>query len=153
MDDRWWLGGALGGAIGAVGFGALAFLLDPEFLEATVPGLYGVEAATGIGVALHLVHGAVLGLVFAAILGSDAFARTVGEEPVLGDTAATVRAGLAGLAYGVAIWALLPVVVVPLWAAGTGIEAEVPTLALESLLGHVVYGLLLGATYAAVTGR
>lgn len=153
MDDRWWLGGLLGGVIGAVGFGALTVLLDPEFLEATVPGLYGVDPATSAGVALHLVHGAVLGLVFAAVLGSDAFGGIVGDEPVLGDTTATVRAGLAGLAYGVTIWALLPVVVVPLWAAGTGIEAEVPTLALESLLGHVVYGLLLGATYAAVTDR
>ena len=59
---------------------------------------------------------------------------------------------LVGLGYGLALWAILAVLIVPIWlsAVGFGMAPSVPNVAVESFVGHAVYGLVPGVTYAAL---
>ena len=138
-----WKAGVVGGLVGSAAFGAMMAAMVPGVLEGAIPAMYGLEPPnTAAGFAIHLAHGAVLGVVFAAVVGiAD-----------LGDASARELAG-AGLAYGLAVWAVLAVVVMPIWLQAVGFPPapEVPNLAMESLVGHAVYGVLLGAVYYALS--
>jgi len=68
----WFVGGALGGAIGAVAFGIVMVLLEPGVLEAAIPAIYGLEPAGPLGWGIHIAHGIVLGLLF-GLLGHALF--------------------------------------------------------------------------------
>ena len=150
----WSLSGAIGGAIGALAFGLLMWLADPAVIETTLPAAYGLEAGGVTGWAIQLVHGAFLGLIFGFL---------VTRKPVLGVIRADVatdalartnegaRVVAAGFVYGLAIWAVLPLLVVP---AATGVlgtdPGAFPAVAPESLLGHVLFGTILGGVFAAL---
>jgi len=87
----------------------------------------------------HVSHGAVIGVVFAALL------RVTGRaSPGLATGSAL------GVGYGIVVWAVLAVVVMPIWLSTVGFEMAptVPNVAVESLVGHAAYGLVLGAVYA-----
>ncbi|WP_049924252.1 hypothetical protein [Halopiger djelfimassiliensis] len=133
-----WQAGTVGGIIGALVFGALMAVQTPGVLEQAIPALYGLEGGL-VGMTIHVAHGGVLGVVFAALLGAG------GRTAVGPATGASV-----GVGYGVVVWAILAVVVMPLWLSAVGFEMAppVPNVAVESLLGHAAYGLVLGLTYA-----
>jgi hypothetical protein len=155
MGMNRWTSGILGGFAGAAAFGIWMWAVTPDVIEAAIPGLYGLDGAIVFGGAIHLVHGVVLGLVFAAVVESDAIGRTVEREPTLSDLSPGVRTILGGLVYGLALWILLPVIVMPVWLEAVGFaEAPAfPNLAIESLVGHLLYGAVLGGVYAAITDR
>ncbi|RKD93775.1 DUF6789 family protein [Halopiger aswanensis] len=138
-----WQSGAVGGIVGAIVFGALMAAQTPGVLEMAIPSMYGLEGGLA-GMIIHVSHGAVLGVVFAALL-------VAAGRPSLGAGAASA----AGLVYGLAVWALLAVVVMPIWLSAVGfpMAPSVPNVAVESLVGHAAYGLVLGVTYAALTRR
>jgi uncharacterized membrane protein YagU involved in acid resistance len=133
-----WQAGAVGGIVGAIVFGAMMTMQTPEVLEMAIPAMYGLEGGLA-GMIVHVSHGAVLGVVFAALLVEAG--RT---ELGLGPSAAV------GLAYGLGIWVVLAVVVMPIWlsAVGFGMAPDVPNVAVESLVGHAAYGIVLGVVYA-----
>ncbi|MDF9748345.1 histidine kinase [Natrinema salsiterrestre] len=135
-----WQAGTVGGIVGALVFGAMMAMQTPPVLEAAIPAMYGLEGGLA-GTVIHVSHGAVLGVVFAALL--VATGRT---ELGLGSSAAV------GLAYGLGVWAVLAVVVMPIWlsAVGFGMAPDVPNVAVESLVGHAAYGLVLGVVYAVL---
>ncbi|SEW24761.1 hypothetical protein [Natrinema salifodinae] len=135
-----WQAGTVGGIVGAVVFGAMMAMQTPDVLEAAIPAMYGLEGGLA-GMIIHVSHGAVLGVVFAALL-------VAAGRPNL----AVGPAVAAGLVYGIAVWAVLAVVVMPLWlsAVGFAMAPAVPNVAIESLIGHAAYGLVLGAAYAAL---
>lgn len=135
-----WQAGTVGGIVGAIAFGAMMALQTPGVLENAIPAMYGLEGGLA-GMIVHVSHGAVLGVVFAALL-------VAADRPVLG----AAPAGAAGLVYGIVVWALLAVVVMPIWlsAVGFAMAPSVPNVALESLVGHAAYGLVLGVTYAVL---
>ena len=149
----WPIGGALGGVIGAAAFGVVLWLFDPEIVEAAIPGLYGIDATGVTGWLIHLLHGAVLGVVFGFLIT---------RRPILGILRADVetdaiagrenwtRLVAAGFVYGLAIWTLLPVVFLPLWTTVFGADAAggFPTLVVESMFGHFVFGIVLGLVFA-----
>ncbi|WP_246999801.1 hypothetical protein [Halosolutus gelatinilyticus] len=151
----WSIGGALGGAVGAAAFGLFMWLVDPEILDAAIPALYGLKPTGVAGWTIHIAHGIVLGLVFGFL---------VTRKPVLGvlqadaDTDALSGAGqwlrvtATGFVFGLAIWAILPVLVLPVWmeAIAAGSAAEFPTVAIDSLLGHLLFGTVLGLVFATV---
>ncbi|WP_255191064.1 hypothetical protein [Natronobeatus ordinarius] len=149
----WPIGGALGGVIGAAAFGLLLWLFDPEFVEVAIPGIYGIEATGITGWLIHLVHGAVLGMLFGflvtrrPILG---ILRTDVETDAIAGRGNWVRLVAAGFVYGLAIWAILPVTILPLWVEVFGAAAAggFPTLVVESMLGHFVFGIVLGLVFA-----
>ncbi|PCR91626.1 histidine kinase [Natrinema ejinorense] len=135
-----WQAGTVGGIVGAIVFGVMMAMQTPGVIEAAIPALYGLEGGT-VGMIIHVSHGAVLGVVFAALL--VAAGRTdLGLVPTIG----------VGLAYGIGIWAVFAVLVMPVWlsAVGFGMAPGVPNIAIESLVGHAAYGLVLGTVYAAL---
>ena len=131
-----WQAGVVGGILGSVAFGVLLVAMEPAMLEMMIPSMYGLEGGIA-GWIVHVSHGAVLGVVFAAVLAG------VGRS----DLGVGAAAG-AGLGYGLVVWAALAVVVMPVWL---GMPEMVPNLDGGSLVGHAVYGLILGLAYAALT--
>jgi uncharacterized membrane protein YagU involved in acid resistance len=108
-----------------------------------IASLYG-QSSVAVGWVAHLFHSAVFGLVFVALLtrtGLRRYART---------TAWTT--GL-GAIYGVVLGVLTGAFVLPLWVnAVSGAGLPVPLFATPAFLGHVLFGLLLGAMYAVTRG-
>ncbi|WP_408959838.1 histidine kinase [Natrinema sp. 74] len=133
-----WQAGTVGGIAGAIVFGAMLAMQTPGVLETAIPALYGLEGGLA-GMILHVAHGAVLGVVFAAVL-----VATGHPDPGIATSSAL------GLGYGIVVWALLAAVVMPIWlsAVGFAMAPGVPNVAVESLIGHVAYGFVLGAAYA-----
>lgn len=91
-------------------------------------------------------HSAVLGAVFAAIMVTvvGRYADSVGANAV------------AGIIYGIVLWAVLAALVMPLWLQAVGFPQAppFPNFALPgSLPAHAVYGLLLGVISPFVRGR
>ena len=135
-----WQAGTVGGIVGAIVFGAMMAMQMPGVIENAIPALYGLEGGL-VGMVVHVSHGAVLGVVFAALLSAT-------DRTDLGPLSGTA----AGLVYGVVVWALLAVVVMPIWLSAVGfpMAPEVPNVAVESLVGHAVYGIVPGVTYAVL---
>ncbi|MXV63621.1 hypothetical protein GS429_16455 [Natronorubrum sp. JWXQ-INN-674] len=150
---NWLVGGAVGGAIGSLLFGVLLWLVDPTIISEGIPAIYGLEPAGTAGWLFHLGHGLVLGSIFGLL---------VTRRPIFGTLMADVETGfidamgpglrltLAGFVYGLAVWAVLPVIVLPIWMSlGIG-DAGFPAFAFGTLVGHLLYGLLLGALFALI---
>ncbi len=141
-DTGNWKAGVAGGLGGALVFGALMTMMTPGVLQMGIPAMYGVEGPAGaVGWAIHMSHGAVLGVVFAA---------AAGLKPDLGDS---VGASVgAGAGYGLLVWLALAVIVMPIWLSAVGFPGAppLPNIGVESLVGHVAYGAVLGGVYSAV---
>lgn len=150
-STNWLLGGAIGGIVGSLLFGALLWVVDPEIVTDTIPGIYGFDTAGGLGWVFHLFHGLVLGLVFGALVSRDPILGTITADTqfdVLEETGLAVRFVLAGFVYGLAVWALLPVIAGTVLISVGGADPVFPAIAAETLLGHLLYGLLLGALFS-----
>lgn len=135
-----WQAGTVGGIVGAIVFGAMMAMQTPAVLEMAIPAMYGLDGGIA-GMAIHVAHGAVLGVVFATLLVATGRSST-----------GPIGTAVAGLGYGLVVWAILAVVVMPIWlsAVGFGMAPSVPNVAVESFVGHAVYGLVLGVTYAVL---
>ena len=149
----WTIGGTLGGVLGAVAFGVLAWLFDPEIVAVAIPAIYGLELTGLVGWASHIGHGVVLGLVFGFLVTRRSileFIQLSAETEALSQTGMWIRTVAAGFVFGLAIWAILPVLVLPIWidAFGTAGAGGFPAAAVESLLGHLVFGIVLGLVFA-----
>ena len=137
-----WQAGVVGGLVGGLVFGAMMSVMTPGVLEMGIPAMYGIEGPTGgIGWAIHMSHGAVLGLGFAGIASL---------RPELSESVGTSLG--VGAGYGLLVWVALAVIVMPIWlgAVGFGGAPPLPNVGVESLIGHVAYGVVLGGVYAVV---
>ncbi len=134
-----WQAGVVGGIAGAAVMAVLISVMNAAVLAGAIPAMYGLSGGIA-GWAVHLSHGAVLGVVFAAIV------RAVGE-----DRSAGTVVGL-GLLWGVVLWVGLAALVMPIWLSAVGfpMAPPVPNFAPPSLLWHAVYGGVLGVAYAAL---
>ena len=136
--------GILGGILGALAMGGLVLAMSPPVLAVAIPSLYGLAPPPnpGLGMVVHVSHGAVLGVVFAGVVGA------------LGIESTGKRVGL-GVAWGVATWIGLAALVMPVWLSVVGSPASppFPNFAPPSLLWHVVYGVVLGGVYAVTADR
>ncbi|MBX0295224.1 histidine kinase [Haloarcula nitratireducens] len=135
-----WQAGVLGGILGAAVMAVLISLTSPPVLQGAIPGLYGLSGGVA-GWVVHLSHGAVLGVAFAA----------VAERGLPADRSIGSTLGL-GVVWGVVTWLVLAALVMPLWLGAVGFPQAppFPNFAVPSLLWHVVYGGVLGITYAAL---
>jgi hypothetical protein len=139
-----WKAGVVGGIVGAIVMGGLVLAMRTPVLAVAIPSLYTLAppANPGLGFAVHLSHGAVLGGIFAGFV--DAFELD----------SAKAQIG-AGVGWGVLTWVVLAALVMPVWLSVVGSPASppLPNFAPPSLLWHVVYGGVLGGVYAAVADR
>lgn len=149
----WAFGGALGGAVGAAIFAAIMLVTRPTVISVAIPETYRLTESATVGFGLHVIHGVVLGLVFAFLVTRPwilGILRTDVTTPVLAGWSLTGRLVAAGFVYGLAVWAVLPMLLLPLWqtALGTTDAATFPAVAVEGLIGHLVFGVVLGALFA-----
>lgn len=135
-----WQAGLVGGLTGGLVFGAMMSAMMTPVMEMAIPAMYGIEGPAGlVGWVIHMSNSAVLGIVFGILAGRADLERsglTVGV----------------GLVYGAALWITLAVVVMPIWLGAVGFPATppLPNVNPLSLVGHLVYGLVLGIVYASV---
>ena len=139
-----WLAGLGGGIGGSLAMGVAVLVMNTPTLAVAIPSLYGLAPPPTpiVGMGVHLVHGATLGVVFAGIAGAlslDSPGAVVG----------------AGLAWGVVTWVLLAALVMPVWLGVVGSPASppVPNFAVPSLLWHLIYGAGLAGGSLAVESR
>ena len=139
-----WEAGTVGGIVGAAVMGALIVLMNEAVIAVAIPSLYALAPPQNpaAGLFVHVSHGAVLGVVFAAVAGAadvDATGKLVGL----------------GLGWGVVTWVVLAALVMPVWLnlVGSPANPPFPNFAPPSLLWHVVYGLVLGGVYAGLDDR
>ncbi|TKX55980.1 histidine kinase [Halorubrum sp. SS7] len=140
-----WKAGVAGGLAGGVVFGlVMAYVIPNPLLGVVIPSMYGLAppASPLVGWVVHLSHGAVLGVAFAAL---------VAVRPALGEGIG--RSVGAGAAYGIAVWVALAVLVMPVWLSAVGSPANppLPNVSAVSAVGHAAYGAVLGATYAGLS--
>ena len=106
-----WKAGLLGGIAGGVAFGAMLTMMMPDVIQVAIPSMYGLAPPPNglAGWGVHLGHSAVLGVLFAAIVGVAGLGRASAGKQVA-----------AGLGYGVLIWVVLAAVVMPVWLSEIG---------------------------------
>lgn len=142
--------GAVAGLIAGVVFGAMMQMMSAPTPGGTqVPMMAMVAQVVGsgsmaVGWIYHLFNSAVIGAVFGWLLG-----HRVGDS--MG------RAAVLGAGYGFAWWVLGALVLMPLML---GMPAFAPLrmpamqpVALGSLMGHLIYGVLLPTSLVWLGGR
>lgn len=143
-SDNNWIAGLVGGIGGSLAMGVAVLAMNTPTLAVAIPSLYGLAPppAPVVGMGVHVVHGATLGVVFAGIVGALAL-----------DSPGTVVG--VGLAWGVVTWALLAALIMPVWLGTIGSPASppFPNFAVPSLLWHLIYGAVLGGGYLGVEDR
>lgn len=126
--------------------GVMLQVLMTPVIETAIPALYGSDGLV-VGWVAHLFHSLVFGLLFVAVvLSSRSLRRYSGRV--------TTSAGL-GIGYGVVVWIVAAVIVMPIWLSAVGFPEAPPLPNFDpmSLVGHVVYGAILGALFAVVRNR
>lgn len=134
-----YLAGIIGGLVGGSVFGMMMMKMHklPKIAK-----LWG-GSSSGLGFFVHLVNSVIIGILYVfglSVLGISGF-----EE---------IGAGLAyGLIYGFIWWILGPLILMPLW-----LKMPIKILSVKriketlpgGLIGHFVYGVLLGLTVAVL---
>lgn len=124
----------IAGLVSGVGMGLVLQLMSGEM--AVIGGLYDVPSVT-VGWITHLFHS----VVFATLFGAVAYRlRPTNAGPWARDIA------LLAMTYSVLLWVVAGGVVMGVWLNAVGIPSPVPNLGLPGLVGHLVWGLTLGAS-------
>jgi uncharacterized membrane protein YagU involved in acid resistance len=126
--------GVIGGVVGGLAFGALMTMLGMLPIVASVVG----SNSAMVGFLYHMFNSVVIGALFGFILGS--LSCTYAKGAVF------------GLLYGLVWWVLGPMILMPLLRMGFGgipsqFGAAFSGSMLMSLLGHLIYGVLIGLVY------
>lgn len=125
--------GAIGGLVGGLIFGVLMQMMDMIGMVAMLVN----SDAVAVGWLVHLAISVFVGVSFAVL-----FSRIA--TSVLSST-------LIGAGYGIVWWVLGGLILMP---ARLGMDLFMfNTTAWQSLMGHVIYGVLLGLVYGLVQPR
>lgn len=129
--------GLVAGVAGAWFMGLHIWAMNRAVLVGAIPGLYGLSGPLA-GWVIHLGHGAVLGLAFAALVEADVVAVNTWGRCI----------GMA-VAWGVVLWVVLAALLMPVWlqAVGFANAPSFPNFAPPSLFWHVLFGLVTGGVY------
>ena len=130
--------GAYGGLAGGLVFGAMMGFMG---MLPMIGSMVGQETAAA-GFAVHMVNSVIIGAGFAIVLGRFVSGTRVGVG--------------VGLAYGGAWWILGPLTLMPLFMGmGLGVNWNTAAAAamLPSLVGHLMYGGVLGLVYTWLRER
>lgn len=138
---------ALAGVFGTLVFGGIFMAVgNTGTIAVAIPALYGLQGPSlALGWMIHLVHGAVLGLVYALIVSGTGYGHHLDRVP---------KATVWGLGYGALTALLLAGLLMPVWLSSVGFPnaPSVPNFSLQGLAGHVLYGAALGAAYPVLRG-
>lgn len=137
---HWGRGAAAGFVAAAVTAGVIAGG-DPAFLREVVAALYLQRGSLVAGTLAHLLHGTLFGVGFALLLSDPSLYRV--EEGV-------ARAVPAGVAFGAVLALAGGGIALPLWLAAVGGSAPLPYVTVPLVAWHLLYGAILGGTYAAL---
>jgi len=125
--------GVVGGLAGGVVFGLLMQMMDMIGMVAELVG----ASSVAVGWIVHLAISSFIGASFAILFGSL--------------TKTLLPAALFGMAYGAAWWTLGALLLMP---ARLGMPAfELNATAWQSLMGHLLYGLVLGLVFSVLVRR
>ncbi len=123
----------VGGLAGGLVFGLMMHAMGMMGMIAILVG----SASLGVAWMVHLAISALFGGLYGAVVAPRITGRGAGLA--------------AGVAYGVLLWVVGPLLLMP---AKMGMPLfTVDAMALRSLLGHLVFGLVLGAVVAALSSR
>lgn len=137
-----WTAGVVASLVAGAVMGVMLTMQMRPTIAGGIPALWGLAGLTS-GWIVHLVNSAVFGLAFAA----------VAAQPSVRDYVDSVGSSLAtGVGYGVVLWVVGAVIVMPIWLGAVGFPKApaVPNVGMQSLVGHVVYGAVLGVVYPYV---
>jgi len=126
------------GAIGAVGGGfVFGIILHMIGMIPMIAKLVGSNSII-VGWIVHLLISVVIGLLFVWWFAARVHSYASGIEY--------------GLLQGFILWILGPLVIMPIWL-GMGVQLgnAFTKTSMMSLVGHLMFGLLLGTVYVAVT--
>lgn len=139
-------GGAFAGLVATTVMGIAITLGDLSVVREAIAGLYAMEGSLVVGWVAHLVHGMLFGLLFALVLSDPGLYR-VSEWPW--------KTVLAGVVYGLVLALAGAGVVMPIWLGVVGFAdpPAVPHVTAPLVAWHLLYGAVLGATFALVDGR
>ena len=130
--------GAYGGIAGGLIFGMMMGMMGMLPMIGSMVG----QSTAGAGFAVHMVNSVIIGVGFAILLGR--FVSGVGSGVGI------------GLAYGGVWWILGPLTLMPLFMGmgfGVNWSAAAAASMLPSLVGHFVYGGVLGLVYGLLSQR
>lgn len=103
-----------------------------------IGALYGVESVA-VGWVTHLFHSVVFGVLFAAVVTRPEVQRLVSTLPAV---------ALVGVGYGIVLWLVAAGLLMSAWLNLVGIPTPVPSLGQVGLVGHVIWGGVLGGVFA-----
>ena len=130
--------GAYGGFAGGLIFGLMMGMMGMLPMIGSMVG----QPTAGAGFAVHMVNSVIIGAGFAIVLG-----RFISGIP----------SGVgAGLAYGGVWWILGPLTLMPLFMGmgfGVNWNAAAAVAMLPSLVGHLMFGGVLGLVYTGLRRR
>lgn len=125
--------GAVGGIAGGIVFGVLMQMMGMIGMIAQLVG----SSSVAVGWILHLAISAFIGASFAILFGSPAKAFP--------------PAALLGMGYGMVWWVLGGLLIMP---AQLGMPLfQFDATAWQSLMGHLLYGLVLGIAFSVLVRR
>src|ERR1700691_4861190 len=127
------MGGTLAGIVGGWAFGKW---MEQVNFYPLIAGLVGSNSRM-VGESLHFFFAVIIGVTFALLFQREA--RGYGSSMVC------------GMAYGIFWWFLGPLTILPLWShRPLDWSSSHASELFGSLIGHIVYGVIVGLLYAAV---
>lgn len=129
--------GAIAGAGGGVVFGVMMAVMG---MLPMVAGLVGSQSAA-VGAVVHMLISAVIGAFYGAVLSVGRFPLTMGLGVV------------SGLVNGFVWWVLGALILMPFGLGMPNMMLQVGEMQWMSLLGHLMYGVITGLLFIAITRR
>ena len=141
MNAKRILHGVYGGLAGGLVFGMMMAMMGMLPMIGKMIG----QPIAAAGFLLHMFNSAIIGAGFAIVVS--------GIKAGAGSRGAALASGLT---YGAAWWVLGPLTLMPLFMGmGLGVNWNLTAAAamLPSLMGHMIYGAVLGLTYVTLQNR
>lgn len=132
--------GALAGLVGGLAFGALMAMMN---MLPMVAMLAGSESAL-VGFGIHMLISALIGATYGGLVSLLSLTPAYALGPGVG----------IGVAYGFVWWILGPLLIMPtMMGMGPQFESALNQMNLMSLVGHLIYGALVGGAFATIASR